>query len=330
MKTLQKCILVVAVAAALLAIYLGQRIPSLKAERQSLLNEQAGAMALAPHLQQIQRECQQASNAIAAIIAENAALKQPPGDLLRLRGTVGQLTRQKAQIASTSGLSKLESNPFLWQMVRSANKAEMAHLYQDFAKNLKLTEEQTGRFYNLLADDILENSKQVTALLRDKPSLEQVDRAIAAQEAALDQKVRDLLGPDALTQYQEYTRNLIGQIGAEEVRDKLTGSDDEKTAKVKQLAQLLPEVTKAALADAGLPPDFQPVPELNLRSVASEAGCDRSLTLVKDILLRTVTRSGTFLAPEDIVNLQKYWEGSVRRLKNKLTMERSFLAPVAE
>ena len=49
----------------------------------------------------------------------------------------------------------------------------------------------------------------------------------------------------------------------------LTGDDAAKQAKGKQFYQAMQEETQAALLSVGLPPDYQTVPILNFRNIAS-------------------------------------------------------------
>ena len=167
---------------------------------------------------------------------------------------------------------------------------------RDLPSSAKLTTEQTDKLNDLLADHIMENVDHVTTVLRDKPATEQMNDLFAAQEAGLQEKVQALLGPDGLAQYQDYTKNLLSTLTAEQFKGKLTGDDAAKQEKSKQLSQAMQQEAQAALASAGLPAGYQTVPILNFANIASEQQADTSLKLLDDIYQRAAARAGSFLS----------------------------------
>ena len=58
-------------------------------------------------------------------------------------------------------------------------------------------------------------------------------------EAALQEKVQALLGPDAFAQYQDYTRNLAGHLTADQFKSQLKGDKAAKEDKSKQLLETM-------------------------------------------------------------------------------------------
>ena len=99
----------------------------------------------------------------------------------------------------------------------------MTMIYKGFAQRAKLTSEQTEKLNDLLADHIMDNVDHVTTVLRDKPTPEQMNEIFAAQDAVLQEKVQALLGQEGLAQYQDYTKNLLSTLTAEQFKSMLTG-----------------------------------------------------------------------------------------------------------
>src|SRR6185437_4621892 len=120
-------------------------------------------------------------------------------------------------------------------LMHDQQKAAMGSIYKQFAKNLKLTPDQTDKFNSLLADYVLENVDQVTTALRDKPSVDQMNQTFASESATLDQNIQNLLGPDAATKHDDYSKNLLSNVTVNKFKDSLTGTDDEKSAKAEKL-----------------------------------------------------------------------------------------------
>jgi hypothetical protein len=213
-------------------------------------------------------------------------------------------------------------------MLRDQQKLGMKAIYKEFANTAKLTPEQTEQLNELLADHIMENVGNVTTVLRDKPGPEQMNALFAAQEAELNDKVQALLGQDGLAQYQDYTRTLLSSLSAQQFKAMLNGDDPEKAAKIKQLRDALQEETQAALVQANLPTDYQVVPILNFRNIASEADGENSLKLIEDIYQRTASRAAAFLTPDELAKFQEFKTLAINNSRTALALNRSVMAPI--
>ena len=333
MTTIQKTVVAAVIAVAAIAIgaglYQARHTSNQRDQAQALEQQREQQAALSNQVEQLQRERDRATNAAAALSAENAALKKNPTEVLKLRGEVGKLRQEKAEISSTSALSKVTANPQARKMLRDQQKVGMGAIYKGFATEMKLAPEQTDKLNDLLADHIMEDVGHVTTVLRDKLTPEQMDQLFAGQDAALQEQVRTLLGQDGLAQYQDYTQNLLGRLTADQFKGQLTGTDAEKGEKAKQFRQALQDAAQAALAEAGLPADYQTVPILNFRNIASETQADRNLKLLEDIYQRAAAQSGSFLSAEEVAKFQEFKTTAVSNSRTALTLNRTMMAPIS-
>lgn len=331
MTTTQKIIIAaVAAGAIVIGVYQAREVSSLSNQVQTLRQQQEQQTALTNQVQELQSERDQAKSQLAALTEENAALKKHPTEVLKLRGEVGRLKQEKAEVGSTSALSKITADPEAMKMVRDQQKMGMSMIYKGFAKQVKLTSEQTDKFNDLLADHIMENVDHVTTILRDKPTSEQMNQIFADQEAVLQEQIKTLLGADGLAQYQDYSKNLISSLTADQFQGMLTGTDAEKKEKSKQIAQVMQEETVAALASAGLPADYQVVPILDFRNIASEQDGDRSVKLLEDIYQHVAARESTFLSAEDLTKFQEFKTMAINNNRSALLMNRTMMAPISK
>jgi RNA polymerase sigma factor (sigma-70 family) len=109
MTTLQKVI--VGTTIALIAgagIYEAHQASQLRNQVQNLQQEKAP---LEAQIQQLQQERDDATNRLAGLRDELAAAKKSPAEVVKLRGEVGQLRRENADINSSSALSKITATP---------------------------------------------------------------------------------------------------------------------------------------------------------------------------------------------------------------------------
>jgi RNA polymerase sigma factor (sigma-70 family) len=287
---------------------------------------------------------QQQREATEKLTAENARLAKlatlpsaasvqtnnPSLELLRLRGEVARLRQDLATERSTNGpsaLSGLKSDPATWAALRAQQKAGMGALYKDFAKRLKLPDDQVEKLSDLLADDVMENIDHITAALRDKLTPAQMEPIFAGQEAAMLEKIQALLGPEAVGQYQEYTKRMASNITAEQFKDMLSGEKAEQVAKARQIYDLMLEETRQALVDAGLPENYQTLPILNFRNIASETTEAQSLQLLSSVYDQTAARASSFLSPEELTKFAEFQAKALSNQRMVLKMNRTMMSP---
>jgi hypothetical protein len=330
MTTIQKTIIAVAAAGAVgLGLYQSHRLARLRDQVQTLQQQEARQPALLNQLEELRRERDRATNALASLAAQNAGQKKNPNEVLKLRGEVGRLRQQNADIGSTNAMSKVTASPEMRKMLRDTQKLGMAAIYKGFAQLANLSPEQTDKFNDLLADNVMDNVDHITGALRDKSTREQIDQVFASQDAALQDKLQALLGADGLAQYQDYTKNLLGTLTAQQFTGMLTGDDTAKGAKADELSLAVQNAAQAALASAGLPADYQTVPILNFGNIASEQESQQSLDLLNDIYQRVAARASSFLSPDEIGKFQQFTTTAINNSRAVINMNRTLMAPIS-
>jgi len=256
----------------------------------------------------------------------------PSLELVRLRGEVGRLRQETASAALSktngpSALSGMTANPEMYKVIRDQQKMGLSMVYKDFTNRVNLPPEQSELLVNLLADEVMENIDRITEVLSDGKSPAEMNQIFAAQEAALSEKVKALLGPEGFGEYQEYTKNLASHLTAEQFKGMMTGEKDAKDEKSKQLYQLMLAATQSELASASLPLDYQTVPTLNFRNIASEAEGERNLKLLDSIYGRVAAQAGSFLSEQEITRFIEFREKAINGNRMALTLNRKLMAP---
>ena len=328
MTTLQKTLIAAALAViAGAAIYEARLAWQLREQNQALQQQQA---LLAGQLQQLRRERDDATNRLAALADELASAKKNPSEVLKLRGEVGALRQEKAAADSQSAVSKLTANPETRKAMREQQKMGMSAIYSGLAKRLKLTPEQTGQFNDLLADHVMDKVDLITQALQDHKSQLEVRQIFSTADAAFQGKVQALLGDDALTQYQDYTKNLGTTLVVESFAGSLTGEPATVADKKSQLLQAMKEATQSALAAAGLPADYQTLTVLNFANFASEEEGNQSLKLKDNILGDVALRASAFLNADELNKFQEFRTNAIKNSQNIILMNRKLMAPISQ
>ncbi len=330
MSTTQKILFIAALAAAVGAgIYEANQASNLRAQVQTLQGQQEQQAAQSKELEDLRHERDRLAKAKEQLVAENATLKKRPSDVLKLRGEVGRLKQENASIGSTSAISKVTANPEVRKMLRDQQKLGMTMIYKGFADQAKLTPDQTAKLNDLLADHIMDNVDHVTDILKNKTGPDEMNQIFAAQDAALQEKVGALLGPDGLAAYQDYTKNLASTLTAEQFKDSMTGSADDKTGKVAQLSQLMEQEVASALSNANLPSDYQVVPILNFANIASEQAQNQNLTLLSNIYQNVSAKAGSFLSADELTKFQTFTTTAIKNNGSALMLNRTLMAPIS-
>jgi RNA polymerase sigma factor (sigma-70 family) len=330
MTTIQKIAIgTVLVGAAVAIAYQQREVSHLRQQNETYEQQQTRQSELAAQVQQLQQERDQASNALASAREENATLKNRPTEVLKLRGEVGKLRDEKAQLGATTAISRITATPEARALVREQQKIGMAGIYKQLTQTLKLTSDQSDKFNDLLADHIMQGIDNVTTAIRDKTPPDQLSQVFASDAATLNQSIQDLLGADAASQYRDYTKNLLGTLTSEQFADSLTGSDDEKKAKAAQLRQAIQQEAQSTLANAGLPPDFQTVPILNFVNIASEPQATQNLQLLQGIYQRVAAGAGSYLSPDEMTKFQAFITKAIANSTTALSMNRTMMSPIS-
>lgn len=302
----------------------------LRAENETLRQQ-------ASKLDELTKENERLARLAASPTVASAAktTNDPQREVLRLRGEVGKLRQINADTAASktngpSMLSAMRDNPDMWKMIRDQQKMGMGMIYGKFSKDAKLPKEQSEKLNDLLADNIMENIDRITEVLQGGKTGADFEAVFAAQDASLLEKAKELLGPDNFSQYEDYTRKIASHLTAEQFKEKLTGDKAAKDVKAKQLYQVMQEESEQALARAGLPPDFQTVPMLNFRNIASETEGEKNLKLLSDIYERVNGRVSSFLSPDETEKLKEFQKLAINNNRMGLVLNRKMMAPGAK
>ena len=328
MTTLQKTVFTTALAIAVGAgIFEAHQTSQLREQNQALQQEQAP---LTEQVRQLQLAQVDATNRLALMAEELAKAKKNPNEVLKLRGEVGQLRQEKAIAGEKSALSKLTATPEARKLIRAQQKVGMTAIYAGLVKNLNLTPAQADKFNDLLADNVMDNIDLITQSLHDGTTPDQLPQVFASTDTALLQKVQDLLGADGLAQYEDYTKNLGSTLTAQQFKSSLTGDDAAVAAKTAQLTQLMQQQTQAALANAGLPADYQIVPILNFQNIASDQEAEQNLSLLDGIYASVAAQASSFLSPDELAKFQTFRTNAISNSRMVLTMNRQMMAPISQ
>lgn len=293
----------------------------------------------AAQVEELSAENLRLSNLLArskAAVATSAPSPEQNSELLKLRGQVGVLRQTATEAVATaesarqtpSPLADLAQDPALIKALRDQQRMGMASIYQGMAKRANLSPEAMEKFNDTLADYVMTNITHLTDGLRENRSPAEMERLFAQEEAALDAKVKEIAGDAGFKQWQEYNRDLASYITAEQFKGMMLQGDKEtKDRQGRQLFELLQEESARARAAAGVGENYQLIPSLNFRNIASEQQGEASIQLLDSIYEQTAARAGSFLSPAELEKFQEFRKLAVNNNRIGLAMNRKLMSP---
>ncbi len=316
----------VAIALTVPLVVQHQTATKLRAENESLRAE-------AQRVDSLTKDNERLSNQLAAIRQPTPALnKDQTRELMRLRGEVGALRKTTdeavaaAEKSSEPPLTGITGNPEMNKMLRDQQKLGLSAIYKGFSNREKLAPEKTDELNNLLADHVMTNIAHITSILREGKSPQEMDKIFTQQEAETKEQVKKLLGDEAYGKYEEYNRTLISYLTAQQFKEMIPGDKARKDEVAKQLYDLMEQEKQKVLAARGLSPDYQTVPTLNFRNIASEEEGERNIQLL-DSIYEQVQSNAAFLKPEELEKLSQFRKLAVNNNRLGLTLNRKLMAP---
>jgi RNA polymerase sigma factor (sigma-70 family) len=267
----------------------------------------------------------------ATALAPTRSAQTQSSEVLRLRGEVGRLRQEQARNPiGPSPVSALLDSPEIYKRVHSQQRDSMATIYEDFVKSANLTSSQIEQFNDLLADNVMTNVGRISFAMREDKSRQEMDQVFKEQETALHNSLQALLGSELFTQYQEYTRSLWSRLTSEGCKSMLDGDEDVQEQQAQRLRQVMQEEAQAAVASAGLDPNFQLVPFLNFRNIVSEEETEKNLALLDSVYRRVGERAAEFLSPEELKKFTEFRDYRIKENRMIVTVNRKMMAPLGK
>jgi hypothetical protein len=238
MTTLQKTLITITIATfAGAGIYEARQAAHLREQNQALQQQQAP---LVEQNRQLQQQHDDATNQLAGLLAENARLKSNvnEGELLKLRGQV-------AALHSAAAKRGQPASPRMKDAMKTIMAAGIDRMYAKLFADLNLTPEQAATLKDLLVKKSvagMDASADMLSAATDPAGQAKLAEQIKAEKDAVDDQIKDVIGPAAFAQYQAYQttytdRGLIS--GPDGLADQLAGAAELTDGQTEQLIQAM-------------------------------------------------------------------------------------------
>lgn len=146
-----------------------------------------------------------------------------------------------AKRQSKSPLSEMFSNPEMKDMIKSQQKLVLGpmvdKLYGKLFKDLNLNEDQKGQLKDMVMKKMLVASESGMELLSgdlDPAKREEIGKKIQADMATYDKQIKEYLGDQYYTQFQQYEKTQGERMQLDQFRDQLSSGSTALSADQEQ------------------------------------------------------------------------------------------------
>lgn len=207
--------------------------------------------------------------------------------------------RAKSRHMGIASMMEMMKTPEMKAMMRQQARGTVESLYADLFKQLNLAPQQKEAFVNLLLDQISAAMETGSAFFGGNVDKAGFARDAAAQKAAQEAKMRDLLGPENFAKYDDFAKQIGPRMLVGQFQQRLaTGGtvlQESQSTKLIQLMQQEQVKGRQELASAAL----------------SSESIETQMQAQQAAYQRVVDRSSEFLAPDQSAALGKFFENQM-------------------
>jgi RNA polymerase sigma factor (sigma-70 family) len=287
-----------------------QSLKRTREENNRLREETVSLQQQTSQMTQLAAENQRLSNLLARAGGSQTPKPEQLGELLRLRGEATRL-RANAQADSKAAnpMAEMFKSPAGKVMMKASMRAEGLALARSHAKlfaDLHLTPEQTDSMKRLLMNKTMASADMITEAMAgqaDPATLKAQAIQVRAEQAAIDDQIKQLLGDDNYTQYHTYGKTLEERMVVTQAADQL--ADSPRAVRADQEQQLLDAMVEER-QNFKFTTDFSDPSKLtgDVASYYTEANKKLYLQELDQLSQRYLARAQSILSPDQLAAFQ--------------------------
>jgi hypothetical protein len=207
-----------------------QSLNRMREESNRMREENRSLQQQVSQMAQLAAQNQRLSNLLARAGNSQLPKQDQLSELLRLRGEATRL-RADAQANAKPANPMLEmlKTPQGKEMMKAAMRSMSLVVVKSYAKlfaDLNLTAEQTATLKDLIINKQMASAEMAATAMAgqaDTAQLKEQAAQVNAEQAAIDEQIKQLLGDDNYARYQSYGKNLSERVTVTEFEDQLAG-----------------------------------------------------------------------------------------------------------
>ncbi len=279
------------------------------------------------HLSQQRSDLLDQAEQQAAELSRQIAAAPPPA--LAPGAQPGSPEARPEQAGFRQMISKMLDDPETRGFLREQQRMMMDQLYGPLIKKLNLTPEEATRFKDLLLETAMKSTERASSLLGASTNRMAAVAQIAADRAATDAQLKELLGDPRYAEYKDYEQTAGDRMQLNLFKQQFGAGafplTDEQTD---QLLGFMKE-EKQSMASVGHPTIGTGQTTGEMEAILSEDRSESMLQSQEYVNERVYERAKTVLAPDQLSAFGKFQSNQLQMMRVGVGMARKMFAPEA-
>jgi len=310
-----------------------QSLSRMRDENSRLREQTLSLQQQATQTAQLVAENQRLSNLLAHAGSTQPSKPEQLGELLKLRGEATRLrANAQADAKAPNPMVEMLKSPAGKEMMKASMRAEglaVARSYSKLFADLHLTPEQTASMKDLLINKTMASADMITAAMSGQADPAQIKAQgfqVKADQSAIEDQIKQLLGDDNYAQYHAYGKTLSERMVITQVADQL--ADSPRAVRPEQEQQLFDAMNEERqsfkfttdLSDPSkLPGD--------VASYYTQDNKNRYQQELEQLSQRYLARAQTILSPEQLAVFQSSLGSQQAKQAASVTVMSKFFPP---
>jgi hypothetical protein len=310
-----------------------QSLSRMRDENNRLREQSLSLQQQAAQTAQLAAENQSLSNLLAHAGSTQPSKPEQLGELLRLRGEATRLrANAQADAKAANPMVEMLKSPAGKEMMKASMRAEglaVARSYSKLFADLRLTPEQTVSMKDLLINKTMASADMITAAMSGQADPAQIKAQgfqVKADQAAIEDQIKQLLGDDNYAQYHAYGKTLSERMVVTQVAYQL--ADSPRAVRPDQEQQLFDAMTEEGQSFK-FTTDLSDPSKLagDVASYYTEDSKKRYLQELEQLSQRYLARAQTILSPEQLAVFQSSLGSQQAKQAASVTVVSKFFPP---
>ncbi|MHC1770046.1 MAG: hypothetical protein AB9869_38150 [Verrucomicrobiia bacterium] len=279
------------------------------------------------HLNQQRSDLLDQAEQQAAELSRQIAAAPPPA--LTPGAQPGKTEARPEQAGFGQMISKMLDDPETRGFLREQQKMMMDQLYGPLIKKMDLTPDEATKFKNFLLETAMKSTERASSLLGPSTNRMAAVAQIAADRAATDAQLKELLGDQRYAQYKDYEQTAGERMQLNQFRQQFgAGSLPLTEDQTEQLLGFMKE-EKQTMASVGHPTVGTGQPGGEMEAILSEDRSESMLQSQEYVNERVYERAKTVLSDDQLSAFGKFQSNQLQMMRVGVGMARKFFAPEA-
>ncbi len=227
-------------------------------------------------------------------------------------------------------LSKIMQDPQAKKFIHDQQRMMMDQLYAPLVKQMALTPEESGKFKDLLADNMMKGAEKASSLIGGASSSNHTEAvtALSTEQKSFNDEVKALLGEERYAFYKDYQQTVGERMQLSQFKQMAGAENSLSDQQTEQLLSIMREEKQGVTAVTGQSFLGAGQGQSNLQAMLSSEQLDKLLEEQDTVNQRVYQRASQVLAPDQLASFGKFQTNQLQMMRMGMTMARKFFGPV--